>query len=93
MAVCQTCPTNQQPPGPQATPHPRGGTGTALTVHGRQKRQVEDLPHQHLQEANLQGKNENSTQALVRSDPRGPLEALPCGRKAQSCSGRIWELP
>lgn len=64
----QTCPTDQQAPGPRAT-CPREAQAPSLTVHRGHKRQVENLPHQHLHEANLQGKNENSAQATAPRDP------------------------
>lgn len=59
--------------------HPEEARAPALTIHCRHKCQVEDLPDQHLHEANLQGKDKNSTpgSSLLRS--KGLSEASPCG--------------
>lgn len=76
---------------------PREALAPALTIHRGHKRQVENLPDQHLHEANLQGKNENSTQATVHWDPQGSFRpCLVAGEEGAELLGdtlgTLWEL-
>lgn len=86
--MCQIFPANQQLAGPRATP-PYRGMAIALTVHGGQKRQVKDLLHQHLQEANLQGTRKTQPLQQFTWIPKGSLRPRP---EAQAGgAGLLWE--
>ena len=51
-------------------PRPRTPGAPSLTIHCRHECQVKNLPDQHIQEANLQRKNEK---AEICSGPKGSL--------------------
>lgn len=78
-------------------PRPCTPGAPSLTIHCRHECQVKNLPNQHLQEANLQRKNEK---AEICSGPKGSLRDPPptttttlwLERKPKSISRRIWEL-